>query len=160
MNYVLKNHLFILLFYAAAVMISTMFGMSLIGTLCNALCNAVFGAENAGESGTVLYQFVMAVLRPLIAMCFIHMRRARNREEYRAFKTKLAQKPYSGREDYEELKKNRDLWEEVVFVAILTVLYWLFDFFNFWILLNIPFFIGFQFFSHLRIHHIWAHGEL
>lgn len=162
MNKILKNHLFILVSYVSAAVISTLLGASILGTLCNAICNAIFGAGNAGNSGTVLLQFLITVLTSVLAIIFIHMRRVRNREEYRAFAAKIKEReaPYSPREDYKELKHNRDLWEEVIFVAIVTTLYWLFNFFNFWLLLNIPLFILFNFISYIHMHQAWAEMEL
>ncbi len=160
MNKILKNHIFILIFYIASVVLSSVIGASILGTLCNALCNAVFGSGAAATAGSILTQILTTVMISGFAIAFIHMRRVRDREEYRAFLNKIKDRPYSVKADLEELRHDRDMWEEDIFVAIVTVLYWLFNFFNFWLLLNIPLFILFNFISYIRMHQAWVEMEL
>lgn len=51
--------------------------------------------------------------------------------------------------------KNKNLWTEVIFVSIITIIYWAMNYVFPWIFINIPLFILFEFAATIRIHRIW-----
>ena len=100
-------------------------------------------------------QIIMRLMIPLIALTMIYLHKKKDRNEYRIFITKTKDREYSAKQDIRDLLKSKDLWAEVIFVSIITIIYWAFNYIFFWIFVNIPLFIIFQFVSSIRIHSLW-----
>ncbi len=150
MNSKFWDHFFILVAYIVSLVISTFLGQTIIGTICY----SVFGVPSEG-GGLIATQVVMRILFILLALPIIHWRRQLYGNGYRAFKEKMKDKEYSVKEDMKEIARTKSTWEEAVFVSVITTLFWLTAIPHFWILINIPVFIGFQFLDGVIIHKIW-----
>lgn len=151
MNAKFRNHMYILFSYVAAITISTILGSTFLLTICN----AIWGGEESGGAGLVATQIIMRLMIPLIALTMIYLHKKKDRNEYRIFITKTKERKYSAKQDIRDLLKSKDLWAEVIFVSIITIIYWAFNYIFFWIFVNIPLFIIFQFVSSIRIHSLW-----
>lgn len=151
MNSKFKNHAFILFAYVGSIVVSTVLG----ATILIPICNAIWGDETSGGSGTIATQIIMRLLVPIFAFVLIYFRKKNNREEYRNYIANMREQEYTIKQDIKELMKNKNLWTEVIFVSIITIIYWAMNYVFPWIFINIPLFILFEFAATIRIHSIW-----
>ena len=143
----LKRHLFYLFAYAISAVILTVLGNSVLATLC---C-AIFG-EEAGLVATVI---VMRIVMPVLAMFLIYMYDKKNSEERREYIKLMEGKQYDSKQDLQELIHSKKIWGDVIFVSVITVIYWLMNIGFPIILVNIPIFTLFAFWLNLHLHKLW-----
>ncbi len=155
MNSKFKDHMFILLAYVGSFLASFVIGNTFLLTICN----AVWGAAASGGHGTVATEIIMRLLVPVLAMIAIYIRKRNNRDAYREYRKQMKEQEYSAKKDFQELLRNKNLWAEIIFTTIISVIYWAMNFRFFWLLLNIPLFMLFDFLAAIRIHHVWMNGD-
>ena len=143
----LKRPLFYLFAYAISAVILTVLGNSVLATLC---C-AIFG-EVEGLVATVI---VMRIVMPVLAMFLIYMYDKKNSEERREYIKLMEGKQYDSKQDLQELIHSKKIWGDVIFVSVITVIYWLMNIGFPIILVNIPVFALFVFGLNLHLHKSW-----
>ncbi len=151
MGKMLKRCMIIILYYIGSVAFAVIMSEMLLVTVC---C-VIFGSPDDGGSGYLVAMMIEKLLVMFWAMLFIYLTKLKDKEEYMAFTAKVREKGYSAKEDLHKLKRDLDIWFEVLFVSIFTLVYFLMNIRHPLILLNIPAFIIFDFWSTLRIHNIW-----
>ena len=148
MKSTLKNHLWLLLAYIISTVAVTILGRTIILTIVN----AIIDTENLAITVT---EIIMRILWPLVAFVIIYIHKRRDGDGYKSYISSMEEKEYDTKVDFNELIHNKSIWEEIIFVSIITIVYWLFSFSFVWILLNIPLFIVFAFVSPILIHKSW-----
>ena len=138
MNSKLKQHLFVLLAYIMAIVASFLLGNFLLLPICNSIA----GSEKAGLAAT---QTIMRLLY-----------KKNGSEEKITFVAKLREEPYDAKNDFKNLIKSKDFWAELIFVSVITVIYWLFNYVFPWIFFNIPLYFVFNLAVNLYLHWSWA----
>lgn len=117
------------------------------------ICNSILGSQKAGLAVT---QVIMQLLLPIIAFIIIFFYKKDGSEQKITYVAKLKQEPYDTQNDFKNLMKSKDFWAELVFVAIITVVFWLFNPAFRIILLNIPLYFVFNLVVNLYLHKVWA----
>lgn len=149
MNSKLKQHLFVLLAYIMAIVASFLLGNFLLLPICNSIA----GSEKVGLAAT---QTIMRLLWPTIAFIIIFLYKKNGSEEKITFVAKLREEPYDAKNDFKNLMKSKDFWAELIFVSVITVIYWLFNYVFPWIMFNIPLYFIFNLAVNLYLHWSWA----
>ncbi len=147
----LKNHLFLVLAFFAGIFLASILGGMILATLFY----SIFGAEKDGGCGGMVTRAVSRILTFVIAYGIIYWKKNRDRQEYRRFKEEVKDIEYTAKWDFDRLLRNKDIWGEIVFAALVTLIYWLFNMGAPWLLLNIPLFATFNFGATLLIHKAW-----
>ena len=52
--------------------------------------------------------------------------------------------------------KSKDFWAELIFVSVITFVYWIFNYVFSWIFFNIPLYFVFNICVSLYLHRTWA----
>ncbi len=149
MNSKLKQHLFVLLAYIMAIVASFLLGNFLLLPICNSIA----GSEKAGVAAT---QTIMRLLWPTIAFIIIFLYKKNGSEEKITFVAKLREEPYDAKNDFIKLMKSKDFWAELIFVSVITFVYWIFNYVFGWIFINIPLYFVFNLAVNLYLHRSWA----
>lgn len=149
MNSKLRQHLFVLLAYIMAIVASFLLGNFLLLPICNSIA----GSEKVGLAAT---QTIMRLLWPTIAFIIIFLYKKNGSEEKISFVAKLREEPFDAKNDFKNLMKSKDFWAELIFVSVITVIYWLFNYVFPWIFLNIPLYFVFNLAVNLYLHWSWA----
>ncbi len=155
MNSKFKDHMFILFAYVGSILASFVIGNTFLLTICN----AIWGSAESGGQGTVATEIIMRLLVPVFAIIAIYIRKRNNRDAYREYTKKMKEQEYSAKKDFQELLRNKNLWAEIIFTSIISVIYWAINFRFFWLLLNIPIFMVFDFLATIRIHYMWLNSD-
>ncbi len=146
----LIRHLTLLFAYVAGLLIGVYFGDVFI-----TVGNAIFGGEIDGGPGMVAGNIMKHSVMALSAFIIIYRRRCRDADEFDAFQLYLEERPYSAREDLRRLLRDKLMWADVIFVSVISLLYFCVARFALWVLFNIPLFVLFHFFSTLLMHREW-----
>lgn len=149
MNSKLKQHLFIILAYVMAIVASFILG----NLLLLPICNSIMGSE---KEGVALTQTIMRLLWPAIAFIIIFFYKKNGSEEKITFVAKLREEPYDFKNDFNKIMKSKDFWAELIFVAVITFVYWIFNYVFGWIFINIPLYFVFNLCVSLCLHKSWA----
>ncbi len=149
MNSKLKQHLFVLLAYIMAIVASFLLGNFLLLPICNSIA----GSEKVGLAAT---QTIMRLLWPTIAFIIIFFYKKNGSEEKITYVAKLREEPYDAKNDFKNLMRSKDFWAELIFVSVITVVYWLFNYVFAWIMLNIPLYFVFNLAVNLYLHRSWT----
>ena len=149
MNSKLKQHLFVALAYVMAIVASFLLG----NILLLPICNSITGSET---KGVALTQTLMRLLWPAIAFIIIFIYKKNGSEEKITFVAKLREEPYDFKKDFIKLMKSKDFWAELIFVSVITFVYWIFNYVFSWIFFNIPLYFVFNLCVNLYLHRTWA----
>lgn len=154
MNKTLKIHLYCLFAYVCGFFVSQILLVALLTTV---FCS-ILGTEEAGipaaQSASLF--FILPV-----AWLMIYLYKRNSVTGWRAYNEKIKADRAAGipaptvREDLRALLKSADIIAESIFIAVATVIFWLFHFRYFFILLNIPLYYAFGVVTTLRIRRLW-----
>ena len=149
MNSKLKQHLFVALAYVMAIVASFLLG----NILLLPICNSITGSE---VKGVALTQTLMRLLWPAIAFVIIFFYKKNGTDEKITFTARLKEEPYDLKNDFIKLMKSKDFWAELIFVSVITFVYWIFNYVFGWIFFNIPLYFVFNLCVNLYLHRTWA----
>lgn len=148
MKSTLKHHLYCLFSYVVGLVVSTVLGNSIILTICS----AIWDPETTAVPAT---QVIMRILTLIIAFVMIYIHKRRDDDERKSFLLQMKEKEYNAKEDYRAVIADKRMWAEFVFVLIVTIVYWAFNYAFYWIFLNIPLFFIFELFANHHLHRAW-----
>lgn len=117
------------------------------------ICNSILGSE---EKGLAVAQIIMQLLLPVIAFIIIFFYKKDGSDQKNTYVAKLKEEPYDAKNDFKNLMKSKDFWAELIFVSIITVVFWLFNPAFTIIMLNIPLYLIFSLGVNLYLHKVWA----
>lgn len=141
----------ILITHIFSYIATTIFGDFIL----NSICCWIFGTVDFGGFGEPIARALTWFFMPLFSMLIILPWKRDDREEYRRFKEKLKGHEYSAREDLGKILRSAEIWGEVSFVAVITIVFWASTFLSSWILINIPLFAIMDIFVVWNVHKTW-----
>ena len=144
----LKHHLYCLFSYVVGLVASTILGNTIILTICNMIWDPETTAVPAA-------QVIMRILVVVIAFIMIYIHKKRDNDERKSFLSQMKEKEYNAKEDYRTIIADKRIWAEFVFVSIVTIVYWVFNYVFYWIFLNIPLFFIFEVLANHQLHRAW-----
>ena len=145
-----KEFLVILLSYALAMIVILIFGNAILLPICNSIF----------IDGLAVTQTIMQIMLPFFAFIIIFICKRDGSEEKITFKAKCREEPYDAKNDLKNIIKSMGFWSEMIFIVVITVIFWLCNpAFNI-ILINIPLYFVFNLATSLGLHRHWAKNTL
>lgn len=118
------------------------------------LCCAVFG-EDYGLWAAAIVRYLCW---PLIAFWMIYVSKTKDIIAKQAYLHRMEGRTYSFGTDAAEILRGSTFWKEVAVVLILTVIYCLVN--PLLLIINMPLFLLFHFWSNVYLHHVWIKNRL
>ena len=118
------------------------------------LCCAIFGADY----GLLAAALVQYLCWPLIAFWMIYASQSKDIIAKQAYLSSKEGQTYAFSADVREILGGSTFWKEVAIVVILTALYCLIN--PLLLVINLPLFLIFNFWSHAHLHRKWIRNRL
>lgn len=157
MNSKFKQHVQILFAYVISYLVTFLALASIIQTGCNAILDG-----ESGVSYTVGFAISYMVFS-LIAFVIIYSRRKRVDKDRRAYLALMKEKDFDAKEDIATTIKDKNMWAEVIFVAVVSFIFSIYiSFVSFsafyfvpFFVIAVPAFIGFEVLGTAILHKTW-----
>ena len=157
MNSKFKQHVQILLAYAVSYLVTFLVLASIIQTGCNAIFDVESGVSYMVGS------MISYIVFPLIAFAIIYFRRKGVDKDRRAYLALMKEKDFDAKEDIAATLKDKNMWAEVIFVAVISFLFSIYIslvglsafYFIPHFLIAVPAFIGFEVLGTAVLHKTW-----